>query len=238
MKAAVMGTLLILALVAGAPLGQVSVRASAGVDPQQVLSEAIAGYSAAGIRQAIAQLEAVPENGQTAATLLMLGRGYEHLAELALLEDKKEAERLAEIAVTHLRASLSKGETSLAYSAIAHCYQIMTFARKLNGMRLGPKTSGAIKKALALDSSNPQALLLEAQGFLDAPSMFGGDVAKAVDILNGMSRQFPESDQVFYHLGRAYVKAKDTSRAKKALEQALKLNPRNPFARRLLGQLN
>jgi cytochrome c-type biogenesis protein CcmH/NrfG len=182
-------------------------------------------------------MESAPSSRQAPEALLILGRAYENLAELSLLEDRRMTDRLADSAVKYLKASLAKSETSAGYSALAHTYQVMTFAKKLNGPLLGPKMSQTIKRALELDPANFQALLLEAQGFLDPPAVFGGDIPKAIDILTGLAQQFPDSDQVFYQLGRAYAKAKDNARARKALDNALKLNPRNPFARRLLSTL-
>jgi tetratricopeptide (TPR) repeat protein len=105
------------------------------------------------------------------------------------------------------------------------------FGGMFAGMRYGPKADAESKKALALDSSNPRAYACLGRKYLFAPKMFGGDVNKAIGSFLKATQLDPAFDENFVWLALAYRKKGDKQNADKALQEALRLNPRSEFAR-------
>jgi Flp pilus assembly protein TadD len=64
-----------------------------------------------------------------------------------------------------------------------------------------------------------------------APSMFGGDVNKAVDTFRKATKADPANDENFVWLNLAYRKAGNSEEAEKAVHEALRLNPGSVFAK-------
>ena len=64
---------------------------------------------------------------------------------------------------------------------LAAIYGIEIAHNWMNGPTLGPKSSALADKAIALDSTNPRAYLILGASKLNTPSIFGGNVDKAVE---------------------------------------------------------
>ena len=60
--------------------------------------------------------------------------------------------------------------------------------------------------------------------------MFGGDLDKAIANLQKSIDRDPTADETYVWLAIAYRKKGDASAANKALDEALRRNPRNVFA--------
>lgn len=65
---------------------------------------------------------------------------------------------------------------------------------------------------------------------LYSPRMFGGDIEKAIESFRKATTVDPRSDEAFVWLAIAYSKKGDSSAAKSAVDEALRLNNRNVLA--------
>lgn len=204
---------------------------------QAQLEEGMREYSEAKLENVRRTLSAWPPEAYTSGAWLVRGEAEERLAELALLHDLKEAERLAFAAEGSLKRSIALSDSAQARAALAHVYQILAHTGRVSAARFGPRIPAEIRRAIALDPSNFNARLMEVQGYLDAPPVFGGDLAKGIDLLRGLAQEFPDSDRVLYDLARALAKSGDKKAALSYAEAALRANPQNPFAARLVSSL-
>ena len=89
-----------------------------------------------------------------------------------------------------------------------------------------------LNKALARDSDNYDALLLNAQ-----LAFARGQVANAVMELERMARLYPQASRVHYELALAYLANDEAGKSLASLNNALKLDPNFPDAILLLAQM-
>jgi tetratricopeptide (TPR) repeat protein len=153
-------------------------------------------------------------------------------------KDKKNAEGAMGQALAEVQHAISLNEKlAEAHSLLADLY-----GRKIGlggfmlGPRLGPKIDPENKKALALAPDNPRVLASYGRECLHAPKMFGGDVDKAIESFRKSTELDPKSDETFVWLALAYRKKGDAPSADKALQEALRLNPRSVFAENVQAQ--
>ena len=102
-----------------------------------------------------------------------------------------------------------------------------------SGMRYGPKANEESSRALQLDPNNAQAYAVLGRKYLYAPAMFGGSIDKAIESFRRATALDPRSDEDYVWLAMACRKKGDTAGAQQALAQALRLNSRSVFARRV-----
>lgn len=146
--------------------------------------------------------------------------------------DKKAAVGAIELATGEAQASLKADE----HSAVAHSLLADLYGRRIGlggfmlGPRLGPKIAAENKRALELDGNNAVVLAAVGRQYLMAPKMFGGNVDKAIENLQKSTQLDPRADETFVWLARAYREKGDAASANKALDEALRLNPRSVFA--------
>jgi tetratricopeptide (TPR) repeat protein len=146
--------------------------------------------------------------------------------------DKRAASAALEKAIEEAQQAISLNERS----AEAHSLMADLYGRKIGlggfmaGARFGPKAAAENKRALELDSNNPRVDASLGRQYLESPKTFGGDVDKAIASFQKSLQHDPTNDETFVWLGLAYRKKGDASAANKALEEALRLNPRSLFA--------
>ncbi len=147
--------------------------------------------------------------------------------------DKKSAGAVLEQGISEAQQSLKLEEHSPdAHSLLADLYgrKIGLGAGVMLGARFGPKIVAENKRALELDGNNPRVLASLGRQYLHAPKMFGGDVDKAIANLQKSRELDPKADETLVWLAVAYRKKGDAASANKALDEALRLNPRSVFA--------
>lgn len=147
--------------------------------------------------------------------------------------DKGKAEQDLDNAIADALRSISLNDNSAdAHSLLADLYgRRISLGGFLAGMRYGPKSSAENQKALALDPNSSRVHASLGRQYLHAPKMFGGDVDKAVASFRKATELDPKSDEAFVWLAIACRRKGDSSQADKALQEALRLNPRSAFAR-------
>jgi tetratricopeptide (TPR) repeat protein len=92
-------------------------------------------------------------------------------------------------------------------------------------------SASLIAKVLMRDPSNPEGLLFGARLHLAQ-----GENKKAVEDLERMQKIYPNSPQVYFHLGQAYVADRDAKKAIVSLNRAIVLDPDFPDAELLLAE--
>ncbi len=121
----------------------------------------------------------------------------------------------------------------------------------LSGMKYGPKSDEAMKRAKELAPDNPRVVMLDAIGTLFKPAMFGGSIDGAI---KGFKRaielydqwQLPNafaprwgSAEVYAWLGQAYAMDEQYEKAREAYRRGLEVKPGYPWIKNvLLPELN
>lgn len=99
-----------------------------------------------------------------------------------------------------------------------------------SGMKYGPKANTEAAEAFRLDPHNAQAWAVSGRKYLYAPSLFGGDLDKAVDAFRKATLYDSNSDEDFVWLAIALQEKGDLTGAREAIGKALRLNGRSAFA--------
>ena len=168
-----------------------------------------------------------------------LARAHRYLIETYTnRNDKKSAERALDDAIAAVEHSISLDEKSAdAHSLLADLYgRKIGLGMFLGGPRFGPKISDENQRALALDANNPRVHASLGREYLMAPSLFGGDIEKAVDEFHAAIKLDPNFDEAYVWLAIACRKHEDKTCADKAMQDALRLNPRSAFAKYIAAQ--
>jgi tetratricopeptide (TPR) repeat protein len=131
---------------------------------------------------------------------------------------------------------LMKNQSADAHALLARLYEAkLSYGDMFTGMAVGPKAGEENKKALALDPENAQVQLAAGIQYVMAPPIGGGDVKKGIATLQKALELDPKMDETYYWLAKAYRKLNDRENFKKALAEALRLNPKNAMAQKESG---
>lgn len=158
------------------------------------------------------------------------------------LENKEKSLEYLELSQEQAAKSLEIKETSEGWRLLA---DTGSFIMLQKGVAYIIQNSGKVQenalKALELDKSNARAALVDAQGLVNAPRIFGGNKKKGLEILTDLTNRTGLSkEDAFYMkiaLGEALISNKNKELAKDILLDALKLYPNNKRANELLDSL-
>lgn len=148
--------------------------------------------------------------------------------------DKKNAEKALDAAIATVQQSLKVNEKAAdAHSLLADLYgrKISFGMAMFAGPKFGPKSQAENKRAQEIDPTNARVLASLGRQYLNAPKVFGGDVDKAIESFRKSTEADPRFDETFVWLSIALRKKGDTAGADRALQEALRLNPRSVFAK-------
>jgi tetratricopeptide (TPR) repeat protein len=150
-------------------------------------------------------------------------------------KEKKAAEHWLDLAIGDTRQSIALDERRAdAHALLADLYgNKIGYAGMMGGMRYGPKAEAETRRALELDAKNARAYQVLGRRHLYSPKMFGGDIDKAIESFRKSTELDPQRDEAFVWLAIAYRKKGDKTQAQDALAQALRLNGRSAFAKRV-----
>jgi tetratricopeptide (TPR) repeat protein len=135
------------------------------------------------------------------------------------------------------RAQKGGADPYLAASYAALSCQLLASQGIRNGAVYGPRAAAELKKA---QKANPQGYfsrLVEAINANQAPAFAGGNLKKAVVLLEKMKADFPDSIDVTIHLSNAYSKVGRREEARTLIEPILKTFPSNLLAQKVAAQL-
>jgi predicted Zn-dependent protease len=102
-------------------------------------------------------------------------------------------------------------------------------------MKFGPKANKQLDKLKAIDPNGFFSRYLEATQLLYAPKTFGGDPDKALLILEKLSKEKPQNEEILCFLAEAYGKTGKSEKSLAIVKEILADNPKNLFAKRLSG---
>lgn len=176
----------------------------------------------------------IQANARDAACYYNRARAERYLNQAeAFAHHSSAAERWLDAAIADTQKAIALNDRFAdAHALLADLYgQKITGA--FSGMRYGPKANAECARAQQLDPNNAQTFAVLGRKYLYSPSMFGGDIDRAIDSFRKATEHDPHSDEDFVWLAIAYRKKGDTADEQKALEEALRLNSRSAFAHRV-----
>lgn len=159
-----------------------------------------------------------------------------YLSEVALEQKDKNLARAA--AESGIRAAEKLVQLD-AKSAVAHtmlgtlCAQVIP-ANVLAGLKYGRCAMDEINTAIGLDPKSSDAWLRHGVGNYYLPNSFGGGTDKALADFDKAIGLDPKSAEAYLWKGIALRKVNKNAEARKALEQAVKLNPSRVWAKQQL----
>jgi tetratricopeptide (TPR) repeat protein len=191
----------------------------------------------AALQKLVTQIEAaVAKKPADRATQYRLALAQSFLSEVALEQkDKNLARASAESGikaaekVVELDAKSAEGHTLLG----TLCAQVIP-ANVLAGLKYGRCAMDEINKALEIDPKSTDAWLRRGVGNYYLPASFGGGVDKALADFSKAIQLDGKSAEAYLWRGIALRKANRNADARKALEQAVKLNPNRLWAKQQL----
>ena len=167
---------------------------------------------------------------------------YEMARTDAYIADVKERQRDKAAALQRIDSAIENTRRSInlnAGFADAHALLAELYGRKIGyggvftAMRIGPKAQTETQRALELDPNDPRIYIVIGRRQLYSPRIFGGDIEKAIESFRKASSVDPHCDESFIWLAIAYGKKGDSSAAKAAVDEALRLNIRNVIAQEI-----
>ncbi len=163
----------------------------------------------------------------------------------ATTANSEEARRIAERAEEVLRRAAELNPLPETWALIGTAIGLQIGANPLKGMLLGPKSTSAVERALALAENNPRAWMLHGTAAIHTPSMFGGGLDRATERLERAIALF-ETDapppplpawghaECYAWLGIAKMQSDDLEGAEAAFASALALEPGFAWVRDVL----
>ena len=132
-----------------------------------------------------------------------------------------------------------------AHALLGSVYGMRIGRSPWTGMVLGPRSSAAIERAVALEPDNPRILLQQALGAFHTPRMFGGSKEKAEALLRRSIAAFeretedtawPNWGRADAHiwLGQVLQDKGDLDGAREAYQRALAVAPEHAWVRHVL----
>lgn len=169
---------------------------------------------------------------------LRIAIGGAEKAEARSLEEAKEVAASAGMAPAERALALAKepGDLAQAHRVLGELisHQI---SGPISGMRNGPKAREHLDEALKLLPQDVECQRAQAIMFLNNPAMFGGDPARAAQILTECVKLAPGRQDLLLLQALAYQKTGDEAAARAAAEAAGALNTPCPDAPRFLASL-
>lgn len=139
-------------------------------------------------------------------------------------------------AETGLRALKTATKTSERWRIRADLYGTM-IRSKFKGKKYGGEMDKATEKALELDPKNANAIVTGSKRALFAKPSQGGDVPKALEMLNEALDLDPNHERALIFRGIAYEKLGNDDQAEVDWKQALQLNPHSRLAKENLQSM-
>jgi tetratricopeptide (TPR) repeat protein len=169
---------------------------------------------------------------------------YELARTEAYLTQSRHLRRDKKTAVKWLDSAIESDQHAIQLnhkSSDAHALLGDRYGAKINlggmtaGWRYGPMVGKEDAQALELDANDPRAHAAMARRYFFAPAIFGGNIEKALESFKKATTLDPTDDETFVWLAIAQRKKGHIEEADKAISEALRLNPRSVFAKRVLA---
>ncbi len=164
-------------------------------------------------------------------------------------EDAEEQrEEVLGDATTHLKKATELDSTFAdAWALLAGVYgQRMGLNPMTQGMMLGSDTDAALERAKDLAPKNPRVWIIDGTSDFFTPSMFGGDKERALEKFEKAARLAEQESvedplmpswghaEAHAWIGIAHMDAEQYDQARKAFEEALRINPEYGWVQHVL----
>lgn len=179
---------------------------------------------------------------------LALGRAALHAAEL-MRWDYEEGENTMDPRDRRLLGRDIDDVANIGHDALSHVPDNLSEKWRIEadlwatmirssykGNKYGDNMERAYEKALELDPNNANALITASKRPLFAEPQHGGDVPKALEMLNKAIAIDPDNDRALAFRGAAYEKLGNMPKAMADWKKALELNPNNQLAAKKLNE--
>jgi tetratricopeptide (TPR) repeat protein len=148
-------------------------------------------------------------------------------AEVSLeLKDKKQAQQAAEQGIKFAERAIALAPNKAEYHRVLGtlCGQVVP-ANVLMGLSYGKRAKEAIAKAIEKDPKWSGSYVARGVGNYYLPASFGGGTQLAIADFRKALEFDPKNAEAYLWLGLSLRKEQKNADARKAFEQALKLNP-------------
>lgn len=179
-----------------------------------------------------------------AVALYWAARAHAEMLELHLAKnEKKQARAELEVAMQLVSRSLEIEESSSAAHALRadlyghHIAFAGAFTRMFAGMKYGPKVDEDLKRAREIDPSDATVLVSTGKSLLFKPGFAGGSVEDALAKFMKAAELAPACSEARIWSGIALARFERWQEARAALDEALRLDPENAWAKRQRDQL-
>jgi tetratricopeptide (TPR) repeat protein len=194
-----------------------------------------------------ALLERAHELQPSVTTLYYLAQSEHDLVRVGLAEPESDLfDRYYDSAVRRTQEVIrQREEWSEGYALLSSLYGLKIARSWINAPVLGPRAYGLAEEAVRRDSTNPRAWLVRGMMKLNAPAIFGGSTAQALEsfqrsiaLFEGTGEQgLLEPDwgyiDVLVWFGWARQEEGRVAEALRAYEKALEFEPRADWVRRM-----
>lgn len=181
-----------------------------------------------------------------------LAYGWYQLYSFSTDESFDTKPEFLEMAIAHAESSIAVNDKfPESWIILGNAFGIKADNGLFSAIRYAPKAKNRYEKALALDPTNPRALMYMGVANLYQPGLLGGSTEKAIELLsrsvelfeNKLEKENPllpdwGHAEAYAWLGLAYEQNDDTDAAKQAYYEALLINPNYRWVRdKLLPEL-
>jgi tetratricopeptide (TPR) repeat protein len=152
--------------------------------------------------------------------------------------DKKGTIHHGKSALDILDTAARKSEDAyLTYARRAYVSQLLAGTSLKNGPIYGARTGKYLDELKKIKPKGFDTRFIDAVNLLEMPSFVGGDPKKAQERLVELHREFPDSSAVAISLARAMIKNKEKEEAQKVLDQVLKKDSKNLWAKKVKNEI-
>jgi tetratricopeptide (TPR) repeat protein len=194
----------------------------------------------AALDRAIAESKAAAGDAKAADAQYRLALANSFAAEVAMeLRDKKKSEAYAEAGMDPAQKALAINGQNAEYHRLLGqlCGQVIPANPLMGALKFGPCARDEITKALQLNDKLALAYVSRGVGNFYLPASMGGGVDEALKDLDKAVALDPKLADAYLWKGITLRKANRNAEARKALEQALQVNPGRLWAKQQLDKL-
>lgn len=135
------------------------------------------------------------------------------------------------------RAEKEGADRYLTITHRALACQLMATLGIRGGTKYGPRAAAELKKAKEVNGSGYYTRLVDAINFNQAPAFAGGNPAKALELLQKLSVEYPDSTDVKIHLADSLRKNKKNDAAALLILPIVKSIPKNMLAQKVMKSI-